>query len=335
MKEFWVASGHHLLDRAEGGGLAVTDDFLKAYFARPELLPPEDACPAERALHGALLADPRRPVGPKDIARLADADARENWAVVIAFRDHLLRHPTLEAAYLALVRDGMGGTPHLFVNHLVHLILRNALEGSEDAYLLRAAELLFRPQKLSQHEGTVLLADEEVIERLEPGAHGSPLLAMMGGAEAAIEVLNDDNARTYQSRSDGFDMALDFGTGRPGRAAFARVLERFLAHLVGIRVTIEPVAAFKDERLRWFVGLDAEATRIGNALWRGEDVDAAALDRVAALFHLRFSDPAEAPPELGGGPVHLILAATPDRVVRVKPQNLIAGLPARRAALAS
>ena len=43
MKDFWVSSGHHLVDRDEHGRLAVTDAFLKAYLARPELLPPETA----------------------------------------------------------------------------------------------------------------------------------------------------------------------------------------------------------------------------------------------------------------------------------------------------
>src|SRR5690349_21093148 len=106
MNDFWLSCGHHLLDRDAGGGLVVTDEFLKAYFARPELAPPPEACVVERTLHAALLADPRKPVGAQDIAAIADADARENWQVMIAFRDHLLRHPTVEAAYLTLARDG-------------------------------------------------------------------------------------------------------------------------------------------------------------------------------------------------------------------------------------
>ncbi|HEY0570557.1 MAG TPA: DUF6352 family protein, partial [Enterovirga sp.] len=44
MREFWVSSGHHLTHRVEGGGLAVTDALLLAYLARPELVPPEEAC---------------------------------------------------------------------------------------------------------------------------------------------------------------------------------------------------------------------------------------------------------------------------------------------------
>src|SRR6476619_1199355 len=62
MQDFWLSCGHHLLDRDDGGGLLVTDDFLKAYLARPELAPPADACIVERTLHAALLTNPRRPV---------------------------------------------------------------------------------------------------------------------------------------------------------------------------------------------------------------------------------------------------------------------------------
>jgi hypothetical protein len=83
-RDFWLSCGHHLLDRDAGGGLLVTDEFLKAYLARPEIAPPADACAAERMLHGALLADPRQAVSPAQIAAIADADARENWEVMVA-----------------------------------------------------------------------------------------------------------------------------------------------------------------------------------------------------------------------------------------------------------
>ena len=105
MKDFWVASGHHLLDRDRDGRLSVTDAFLKAYLARPELLPPETACEAELRLHHELLMHhPRRPVAADEIAAIEDPDARENWRYMVAFRDRLLAAPSLEAAYLALVR---------------------------------------------------------------------------------------------------------------------------------------------------------------------------------------------------------------------------------------
>src|SRR4029077_19770272 len=80
MQDFWLSCGHHLLDRDDGGGLLVTDEFLKAYLARPELAPPPNACAAERGLHAALLEAPRRPVTSADVAAIADPDARENWS---------------------------------------------------------------------------------------------------------------------------------------------------------------------------------------------------------------------------------------------------------------
>ena len=74
MTHFWASSGHLLLDREPGGGLVVTDDFLKAYLARPEVLPPDEACAAERALHGKLMAQPQAEVAEREIAAIADAD---------------------------------------------------------------------------------------------------------------------------------------------------------------------------------------------------------------------------------------------------------------------
>ena len=44
MSDFWLSSGHHLVDRDADGRLVVTDELLKAYLARPEVVPPEDAC---------------------------------------------------------------------------------------------------------------------------------------------------------------------------------------------------------------------------------------------------------------------------------------------------
>src|SRR4029077_4410764 len=102
MKDFWLSCGHHLLDRGAGGGLVVTDEFLKVYLARPELSPPPAACAVERTLHASLLAEPRRAIAPSDLAAIADADARENWSLMIAFRNLLLARRTIEAAYLHL-----------------------------------------------------------------------------------------------------------------------------------------------------------------------------------------------------------------------------------------
>lgn len=329
MKDFWISSGHHLLDRDQGGGLLVTDEFLKLYLARPEMIPPAEACTVERTLHAALLADPRMPVLPSNIAAIADPDARENWQLLVAFRDRLLRHKTLEAAYVELARNGVGKIPPLFVNQLVHVILRNLLDGVDDTRVLRAAEMFFRTQRVTLHEGSLIAADEETIGGVNT-APVSPLVSMLGiPAEAEIDIVNDENAASYWERSDQFDMAIDLTAGREGLAALARVMERWVAHVLGIEVAIEPLTALNDVNLTWYVGLDADATKIGDMLWNGDEIDETTLSRVVGLFRLNFRDPANMLEKIKGDPVYLILAMTPEKTIRMKPQNLLTGLPVR------
>jgi hypothetical protein len=329
MKDFWISCGHHLLDRNDSGGLEVTDEFLKAYFVRPELMPPDDACDMERRLHRELLADPRRAVGEGEIAAIADADARENWTFVLAFRDLLLRHPTLEAAYLALIRAGSVDLPPLFVNQLVHVILRNALDGCDDPFMLRAAELFFRTQRMMLHESSVLLGDAEVIG----GTNPTPVLSLMSmlGAtdDVEVEVIDEENAEHYWHRSDQFDMGLDLTAGRRGQTALASVMTRWLSHLLGVDVTIEPVTELREARLTWYVGLDGDATALGDRLWNGETLDEEANGRVLGLYRLNFADPSLMRQEIDGEPVYLIMAISAQKLVRLKPQNLLTGLPIR------
>jgi hypothetical protein len=318
------------LDRDDDGRLRVTDDFLKVYLARPELAPPPEACVVERTLHAALLDDPRRPVDAHEVGAIADADARENWQAMLAFRDHLIGHSTLEAAYAALVRERKS-VPPIFLSQLVHAILRNMLDGCDDAYLLRAAELFFRTQRVTVHEGSLIVADEERIDAVAaPDMPLSPLVSMLGLPTSDIEVLNDDNAASYWERSDRFDMALDLTAGRRGLAALADVTARWVHHVLGVAVTVEPLIELRDVPLVWYVGLDADATAIGDAVWHGAEIDEATRARIVGLFRLTFADPAIVMEQVAGETVYLILATTNDRMLRMKPQNLLTGLPIRR-----
>lgn len=319
-RDFWRSSGFHLLDRDDAGRLIVTDEFLRAYFVRPEMLPTEESCPAEMALHEVLLSEPGAPVGEARLAMVADADARDNYRAVLRFRDLLLASGTIEAAYLALFEHGPIDLPPLFVDHLAHAILRNLLDGGADVFRLRAAELLFRAQTASVAGGTIMLADEETVQQ-QAGA---------GGA-ATLDVLSDENAASYWRRSDRFDLALDLSFGRPGLDALCRVLEDWVTHLLGVAVQIEPVGMIRDERWSWHIGLDAEASALLNDLYAGIDVGEARLTRLLSLFRLGFRDPAEMRPDLAGRPVYLGLAMTPGGRVRLKPQNLIVNLPLARA----
>ena len=329
MNDFWLSCGHHFLDRDESGGYVITDEFLKIYLARPELIPPPDACSAERNLHHSLLSNPRRQIGAAEIAAIADADARENWQILVGFRDRLLNHKTLEACYVDLIRSGVGKTPPLFINQLVHAILRNALDKVTDPHILRASELFFRTQRVTLHEGSLIVADEETIAG-PYNAPVSPLVSMLGlPADSEIEVLSENNSRTYWQRSDRFDMALDLTGGREGLAALAKAMELWIAHLLGLAVTIEPLTQLQEAPMTWYAGLDAEATQIADALWNGDELDENALARVVGLFRLNFGDARLMLEKVSGEPVYLVLAMTPDRLIRMKPQNLVTGLPVK------
>jgi hypothetical protein len=79
--------------------------------------------------------------------------------------------------------------------------------------------------------------------------------------------------------------------------------------------------------LTWYVGLDAEATGIGDSLWNGEELDQGARERIIGLYRLTFRDAEVVLEKARGEPIYLILAMTPERTLRMKPQNLVTGLP--------
>lgn len=332
MREFWVASGHHLTRRADHGGLEATPELILAYLARPELLPPDEACDAERVLHAALMKDPVRPVPPAEIAAMQDPDARENWTFMLGFRDRLLAARSLEAVYLDFARNGAAGVPPIFLSQLCQLVLRNALDDCDDPYVLRAAEMFYRPQKATLHEGALLLADAEVVEVQQAGArqaHLTPLAALLDPVPefGDLDVMDDENAWTYWSRSDANTMILNLGGNAKARAGLCTAIERWVAHLAGVDVRVEPLATIEDRDWRWFIGLDAEGTRIGNALWNGGTLGPGMTDRVVTLLRMTFADERAVTSDLRGKPVYLIGAMDAENIWRLKPQNLIAGLP--------
>ncbi len=171
---FWQNSGYHLLAPDADGQLTVTDDFLRAYFNRPEVAPVEESCDKERALHAALLSEPKRSVSAKDIEALEDPDGRENYKVLIDFRDRLVNAGTVEGCYLDIFREGDVRIPLLFLDQMANVIIRQVLDGTDDPFRARAAELLFREQTVTVHEGSILSGDLETVEMLaNTGGMGS------------------------------------------------------------------------------------------------------------------------------------------------------------------
>lgn len=326
-EDFWVASGHHLTDRSEGGGLVVTDGFLKAFLARPELMPPDEACPVERGLHAELLAAPRQIISAEEIAAVADADARENLTLFLSFRDRLTGAATFEQAYLKMFAGDVRGIPPLFIQQLTHVIARNAFDGIDDAFVLRAAECFFRPQRVSFHEGQVLLADQEAIADHEHDRHHSPLLNMLGGpAVTELGVLNETNAAGYKARSDAHDLVLNIAAPR-GREAMSEAARIWIRHLTGIDLNFEPVEKFSAEPMGWFLAFDPEAAKIGNAVWAGKPLSADQTSRVLALYRFRLPNEPRIVAEQRGKTGFAVVAATPDLNLTIKPQNLVVGLP--------
>ena len=144
--------------------------------------------------------------------------------MMIAWRDHLVKHRTLEAAYLEIVRRNIK-FPHVLIGQLVQAILRNALDDCDDVFVLRAAEMFFRPQKLMiagrlGHRGR--RGDGVARSTRQPR---SPLVELLGlPATAEVDMLNDATAGSYWQRSDRFDMALDLTAGQRGLAALGDVI---------------------------------------------------------------------------------------------------------------
>lgn len=324
--DFWPSCGHHLLDRDAAGRMLVTEEFLKAYLARPELLPPPEACPAERRLHDALLNCPQAAVTPRQIGEIADPDARENWETMVNWRDHLVRHRTLEAAYLDIVRRNIKFPP-ILIGQLVQAVLRNALNDCADAFVLRAAEMFFRPQKMILQEDSIIAIDKETEASLGRRPQ-SALVALLGlPATAEVDMLNDATADSYWQRSDRFNMALDLTAGKRGLVALGDVIVRWISHLLAVEAAIEPLKAIHDVSLTWYVGLDSEATRIGDALWDGREIDNGSRRHLIGLYRLRLRDPSDMIEKVRGEPVYLLAAMAADEILRLKPQNLVAGLP--------
>jgi hypothetical protein len=146
-------------------------------------------------------------------------------------------------------------------------------------------------------------------------------------AAGEVDVLNEVNAETYWERSDLFDMALDLTAGRRGLDALGDVIRQWITHLLSIEVETEALTEATDVNLIWYVGLDAEATAIGDALWNDDELDQAARERIIGLYRLTFRDSEIVLDKARGEPIYLILAMTPDRMLRMKPQNLVTGLP--------
>jgi hypothetical protein len=335
MPDFWTSCGYRHLTVGADGRLTVTDDFLRGLLLRPELAPVAESCAAELALHEKLIAAPRAAVAESEIAAIADADARANYGVWLRFRQRLTAAPSLEAAYVALFRDGVDVAPVL-VHQLTEILLRHILGADADPLEARAAEMLFRVQKIAvTGDGAVMAADEATVELLATtGGFGSlgELLQQNRTPTRTVDLdtLDSANAAAYWDRDERRDLAVSLNRGRPALDALCRVLEKWIAHFLGVAVAIRPQGEIDDRRWVWHVGLDAEASALLNDLYNRVEVDDDRMRRLLCLFELTFANPADMRAAIAGRPVYLAMAMDSNGRLKLKPQNLLLNLPLAR-----
>src|SRR5688572_32902389 len=150
------------------------------------------------------MADPRREITQQDLQNVEDQDARDNYRVILKFRQKLLEAGTVEGCYMSLFEAPID-IPPMFVEQLAHVILRNLLDGSDDALRLRAAEVFFREQKATIQDGHVLLADLETVEMHASGNRFGSIGRLIVEAQGDVfqknlDVLDRSNAALYWER---------------------------------------------------------------------------------------------------------------------------------------
>lgn len=282
------------------------------------------------------MREPKVAVPEAELGALADADARDNYRILLRFRDRLLEAGTVEACYAGLFRGEGVNVPPLFVSQLAHVVLRNILEARADPLEARAAELFFREQKATIRDGHALLADLETVEQHAAGSKYGSIGRLIVEAQGPLgsvnlEVLDRANAALYWERESRYDTVISLTWGRAALDALCRVIEAWIGHFFGLAVSVSALRAIEEPRWAWHIGLDAESTAILNDLWAGNEVEPGRMHRILALFRLDFADAAVLRGDVAGRPVYLALSYNEDHVVRMKPQNLLTNLPLARA----
>ncbi|MEN9889255.1 MAG: hypothetical protein RL559_1292, partial [Pseudomonadota bacterium] len=276
---------------------------------------------------------------------------RENHALFLRFRDEVESAGSLESAYMAWMHSGQIQLPPLFMDLVVQAIVCNVLDGTDDAWTWRAAELLFRRQRITVQNGRVLAGDSETLDTLQTTAglgEMGRLLREAGAPLKAVDVrvLHPDNAADYWAQREGLGrhaflldlthdiqkelphgLVLNMVNARSGLKALSGVLTRWVQHFLGVAVQITPVQKVDDPGWRWHVGLDATATALLNDLYQGHTLDASRQQQLISLFTLRFDDPQVMRADVRGKPVYLGLAMDAQGLLKLKPQNLLLNLP--------
>ena len=351
MNNFWTACGHQHLTPNERGWLVPSPDYWRLWLQRPEMALVPESCKEEIRLHHALLESPLMQVAPASLKAFKDDDARENCELFLRFRDDVQSAGSLESAYMGWIQSGNIELPPLFIDLVVQAILCHVLGDEDDAWVWRAAELLFRRQRITLEGGRLLAGDSETLDSLQAtgGLGEMGRLLVEGGATLKavdVKVLHKDNAERYFVQREGLGsnaflldmtheiqnelphgLVLTMVNARSGLKALASVLARWVQHFLGVSVQIEPVQKVDDPAWRWHVGLDVTATALLNDLYQGKELPISTQRQLISLFTLRFDNPQDMRADVQGKPVYLGLAMNEQGLLKLKPQNLLLNLP--------
>jgi len=335
-QSLWPQAGYAQLKKDTRGHLIVTDDFLRVLLLRPELAPIESSCKHEIQIHERLLENPRLDLQDAVLAPVEDRDAADNMAVWLRFRNRILARPTLEASYWALFEGQGVDVPPVLVHQITQVLVQHILTDDCTPIEARAAELLFRTQKISVlDDGSVMAADHETVERhaLESGFGSVGELLKQGGIplrSVDLDVIQEDNQDSYWERSERFDMVACLNLGQPLIDAFCRVLERWILHFTSASVRIATAREIEETNWVWHVGLDAQASSMLNDLYNGQSIDEDRQRRMLCLFVLNFDNASDMLQDVSSKPVYMAMAMDPQQLLKIKPQNLLLNLPLAR-----
>jgi Family of unknown function (DUF6352) len=335
-----------------------SDAFWQSLLARPELALVSESCRDERRLHDALALKPLRQVKPEELTAIRDDDARANYAMLLQFRDGVVKAGSLSAWYAQLFASGKISLAPLFIDLAVKEILHQILPPEADAFTLRAAELLYRPQRITIHEGRILSGDQDTLDIEKDTAGLGDLgrlllqnkIQIAGNDTQTLHVLSAEHAQDFKDQAakpnyrhtwlldltheqaaqvgpDQHSFEIRLARKDSGLAALSRVLELWIAHFKAARVRITPLSKIEDPAWRWHTGLDAQSTELLNTLYQQQPLAENQLKRLITLFRLDFLDAADCVPEMRSKPTYLGLAMNEQGLLRLKPQNLLLNLP--------
>jgi Family of unknown function (DUF6352) len=335
-----------------------SDAFWHSLLARPELALVPESCRDERRLHDALQLKPLRAVKPEELAGIRDEDARANYAMLLQFRDGVINSGSLSNWYAKLFASGKINLAPLFIDIAVKEILSSVLPEDADPFMHRAAELLYRPQRITLHEGRILSGDQEALDTEKETAGLGDLgrllmqnkIQIAGNDAQSLKVLTAEHALTFQEQAAQqsyrhtwlldltHEQSAQVGAANhsfeirlarkdSGLAALSRVLELWIQHFKGSKVRITPLAKIEDPAWRWHTGLDFQSTELLNTLYRQQPLQESQLKRLITLFRLDFLEPKDCLPEMQGKPTYLGLAMNEQGLLKLKPQNLLLNLP--------